>query len=56
MTDERRKQAGYVAGPICAVATVPAEFLSSAIFEVVQGVYYLGESLSRAAGRLRRRR
>lgn len=55
MTDEKRQHARYTVGPICAVATVPAEFLSAAIFEVVQGAYQLGESLGRAARRLRRR-
>lgn len=55
MSDEKRQHAQYTVGPICAVATVPAEFLSSAIFEVVQGAYHLGERLGRVAGRLRRR-
>jgi len=55
MTDKKTQNAQYTIGPIGAVATVPAEFLSSAIFEVVQGAYHLGESLGRVAGRLRRR-
>ncbi|MDH3229906.1 MAG: hypothetical protein OEN55_08955 [Alphaproteobacteria bacterium] len=55
MTDRKRQHVDYTVGPIGAVATVPAEFLSSAIFEVVQGAYHLGESLGRMAGKLRRR-
>ena len=55
MTNKKRQNAQYTVGPIGAVATVPAEFLSSAIFEVIQGVYHLGERLGRVAGKLRRR-
>lgn len=55
MTDRKRQHNQYAVGPIGAVASVPAEFLSSAIFEVVQGAYHLGESLGRAAAKLRRR-
>ena len=55
MTDEKHRNVQYTIGPIGAVATVPAEFLSSAIFELVQGAYHLGESLGRAVGKLRRR-
>jgi len=55
MTDDKRQQEQYSVGPICAVATVPAEFLSSAIFELIQGTRHLGEGLSRVVGRLRRR-
>lgn len=55
MTYEEHRQTQYQVGPIGAVATVPAEFLSSAIFELVQGAYHLGESLGRIARRLRHR-
>jgi len=55
MTDDKRRQEQYSVGPICAVATVPAEFLCAAIFELIQGTRHLGEGLSRVAGRLRRR-
>ncbi len=58
MTDMKRRNTGYEIdpiGPIGAVATVPAEFISSAIFEVVQGVYHLSERIGRAARNLRRR-
>lgn len=55
MTDKNRQNVQYEIGPIGAIATVPAAFLSSALFEVVQGAYHLGEGLGRAAGRLRRR-
>ncbi len=55
MTDKTRQNTAYEIGPIGAVATVPAEFLSSAIFEVVQGAYHLGPRLGRAARYLRHR-
>jgi len=55
MTDDKRQHEQYSVGPICAVATVPAEFLCSAIFELIQGTRHLGEGLGRVAGRLRRR-
>lgn len=55
MTDDKRRQEQYSVGPICAVATVPAEFLCAAIFELIQGTRHIGEGLGRAAGRLRRR-
>lgn len=55
MTDDKRQHEQYNVGPICAVATVPAEFLCSAIFELIQGTRHLGENLGRVAGRLRRR-
>ena len=54
MTDRKHQQSDQAVGSIGAVATVPAEFLSSAIFEVVQGAYHLGERLARAARNLRR--
>lgn len=55
MADKKDQHSEPAVGPIGAVATVPAEFLSSAIFEVVQGAYHLGERLGRAARHLRRR-
>ncbi len=55
MTGKKLQNSQYAVSPIGAVATVPAEFLSSAIFEVVQGAYHLGESIGRVAGKLRRR-
>lgn len=55
MTDKKRRNTEYEIGPIGAVATVPAEFLSSAIFELVHGAYHLSERIGRAAGKLRRR-
>ncbi|UCH73237.1 MAG: hypothetical protein JSU82_12855 [Rhodospirillales bacterium] len=55
MTDEKRQHEPYVVAPVFAVATIPAEFIASAIFEVIQGARHLGENLGRAAGRLRRR-
>lgn len=54
MSDKNHQRNQYPAGPIGAVATVPAEFLSSAIYEVVRGAYHLGESVGRVAGKLRR--
>ena len=55
MTDKMNRRDPYAVGPMGAVATVPAEFLSSAIFEVVQGAYHLGAVVGRAAGKLRPR-
>jgi len=55
MTDRPNRRDPYTIGPMGAVATVPAEFLSSAIFEVVQGAYRLGEAIGRTAGKLRHR-
>ena len=55
MTDRIHQHTEYKVSPIGAVATVPAEFLSSAIFEVVQGAYHLGERIGDVAARLRRR-
>ncbi len=55
MSDKIRQKNEYAGGPVGALATVPAEFLSSAIYEVVQGAYHLGESVGRVAGKLRRR-
>lgn len=54
MNDRKARHNEYAVGPIGAVATVPGEFLSSAIFEVVQGAYKLGAAMGRAAGKLRR--
>ena len=53
MADKKHQNTEYRVSPIGAVATVPAEFLSSAIFEVVQGAYHLGERIGRLAGNLR---
>lgn len=36
-----------VVGPVGAVATVPGEFISSAIFEAVQGACRLGDRIAR---------
>lgn len=36
-----------IVGPVGAVATVPGEFISSAIFEAVQGVCRLGDRIAR---------
>lgn len=55
MTDTLNRRDPYTVGPVAAVATVPAEFLCSAIFEVVQGAYHLGAAVGRAAEKLRRR-
>lgn len=55
MTDKSNRRDPYSVGPMGAVATVPAEFLSSAIFEVVQGAYHLGAAVGRAANKLRHR-
>ena len=55
MTYEEHRQVQHQVGPIWAVATVPAEFLSSAIFELVQGAYRLAERVGHVAGGLRRR-
>lgn len=55
MTDNKARRNEYAVGPIGAVATVPGEFLSSAIFEAVQGAWKLGAAVSRAAGKLRHR-
>lgn len=55
MTDKKSQHTEYKVSPIGAVAMVPAEFLSSAIFEIVQGAYHLGERIGHAASRLRRR-
>ena len=52
MSDKKHQKNQYAVGPIGAVATVPAEFLSSAIYEIVQGAYHLGERVGR---KLRRR-
>ncbi len=40
--------------PFAAVATVPGEFVSSAIFEAVQGICRAGGRIGAAARRLRR--
>lgn len=42
-------------GPMGAVATVPGDFISSAIFEVVNSACRVGGAIGRAAGRLNRR-
>ena len=52
MSDKKHQNNQPAVGPIGAVATVPAEFLSSAIYEIVQGAYHLGETVGR---KLRRR-
>lgn len=36
-----------IVGPVGAVATVPGEFISSAIFEAVQGACRLGDRIAR---------
>lgn len=50
MNYDTRKNVNPI-GPVGAVATVPGEFLSSAIFEAVQGAYRLGGFLARGLRR-----
>ena len=43
----------FEVAPFASVATVPGEFVSSAIFEAVQGACRLGVRIGEAARRLR---
>ena len=47
MTDRNTHNRGFAAGPVGPVATVPGEFISSAIFEMVQGACRLGDKVAR---------
>lgn len=40
-----------IVGPVGAVATVPGDFISSAIFEAVQGACRLGDRIARSFSR-----
>lgn len=51
MTDRNEQNRQSFVGPVSAVATVPGEFVSVAIFEAVQGACRLG---GRIASRFRR--
>ena len=53
MTDKNtQSQPGVVGvGPVGAIATVPGEFISVAIFEAVQGACRLGGKLARSLRR-----
>lgn len=55
MTDRKDYRNDTGVGPMGAIATVPGEFISSAIFEVVQGAYRAGGAIGRAFGRFSRR-
>ncbi len=55
MTIRKYQEDRTAIGPMGAVATVPGEFISSAIFEAVQGACRMGEAMGRAARRLRTR-
>lgn len=51
MADKSTKSAPYAVGPIGAVATVPGDFISGAIFEIVQGALRLGGKVARSMRR-----
>jgi hypothetical protein len=51
MTDRHNQNRQNFVGPVGAVATVPGEFISVAIFEAVQGACRIGGKI---AGRMRR--
>lgn len=47
MSDKNMQNRQGVIGPVGAIATVPGEFISSAIFEAVQGACRLGDKIAR---------
>jgi hypothetical protein len=51
MNDKNTQNRQYAIGPVGAVATVPGEFISSAIFEAVQGVCRLSGKVARGLRR-----
>ena len=51
MTDKNTQNRQHAVGPVGAVATVPGEFISSAIFEMVQGACRLGDKVARGLRR-----
>ncbi len=51
MTDKNIQSRPGVIGPVGAIATVPGEFISIAIFETVQGACRLGGKLARSLRR-----
>jgi hypothetical protein len=51
MNDKNTQNRQFAVGPVGAVATVPGEFISSAIFEVVQGACRLGGKVARSLRR-----
>lgn len=51
MNDKHTQKNQYAVGPVGAVATVPGEFISSAIYEAVQGACRLGGKVARSLGR-----
>lgn len=51
MSDKNILNRQGVIGPVGAVATVPGEFISSAIFEAVQGACRLGGMVARSLRR-----
>lgn len=52
----RRHDDRQTIGPMAAIATVPGEFLSGAIFETVQGACRAAGAIGRIVAGLRRRR
>ena len=51
MNDKNTQNRQYAIGPVGAVATVPGEFISTAIFEAVQGVCRLSGKVARGLRR-----
>lgn len=51
MNDKNTQNRQFAVGPVGAVATVPGEFISSAIFEAVQGACRLGGKVARSLRR-----
>jgi len=51
MTDKNVQNRQSVVGPVGAVATVPSEFISAAIFEAVQGACRVGGKVARSLRR-----
>lgn len=51
MNDKHTQNRQYAVGPVGAIATVPSEFISSAIFEAVQGACRLGGKVAHSLRR-----
>ena len=51
MNDNNTQNRQHAIGPVGAVATVPGEFISSAIFEAVQGVCRFSGKVARGLRR-----